>query len=66
LYDFSSIPLTKVIYIYIIIIIDINFENIAPFQFINIVELNATPSMVFQVLCDENSWCKWFPGIIFL
>lgn len=43
-----------------------NFVNTASFQFINIVELNATPEKVFQVLCDGNSWCKWFPGIIFL
>lgn len=43
--------------------VELDFIERAPIQFTNIIELNATPEAVFEVLADIDSWPKWFGGM---
>lgn len=44
--------------------VDLEFLDSAPVRFVNVVEINASPERVFEVLEDEDSWPKWFKGIV--
>ena len=43
--------------------VELDFIERAPLQFSNVIELNATPDVVFDVLADIDSWPKWFEGM---
>jgi ribosome-associated toxin RatA of RatAB toxin-antitoxin module len=42
---------------------DVDYIDQAPLQFINSVELQATPEAVFASLADTEAWLKWFPDM---
>lgn len=42
---------------------DVDFIDTAPLQFINTVELNATPQQVFDSLANADHWLQWFPNM---
>lgn len=42
---------------------DVSFIDRAPLQFINTVELNASPEAVFAALSDTDAWLRWFPDM---
>lgn len=42
---------------------DISYLERAPLQFVNTVELNASPEAVFAALSDTETWLRWFPDM---
>lgn len=44
--------------------VDMNYLETAPVKIINSVDVSATPEQIFAVFEDENSWPKWFTGIV--
>jgi uncharacterized protein YndB with AHSA1/START domain len=43
--------------------VGLDFIDQAPWHFENVVELDASPSRVFDLFADGESWPQWFPGI---
>ncbi|GAA5317825.1 MAG: SRPBCC family protein [Candidatus Pelagadaptatus aseana] len=43
--------------------VELDFICEAPLVFENIIEVDATPDDVFEVLTDVDSWPKWFSGM---
>ena len=41
----------------------VEFIDEAPLQFVNSVELNAPPAVVFEALRDSEAWLEWFPDM---
>ena len=44
-------------------IVDINFIEREPLQFVNTVDLKAPPDAVFAALRDTDAWLRWFPDM---
>jgi len=42
---------------------EIEYIQRAPLQFVNTVELTASPEDVFSSLRDTNAWLEWFPDM---
>ena len=43
--------------------VELDFICEAPLVFENIIEVDATPDQVFDVLADVDSWSQWFTGM---
>jgi len=43
--------------------VGIDFIKTAPFKFVNVVDLDASPAAVFDILADGESWVQWFKEI---